>query len=174
MKSFSPASVFLSYSSPHPKLRNHIPGFWDLLAGLFFFLSFFFFFKDFWCGPLKIFLLYLLQCCFCFYVLVFWPQDMWDLGSLTKNNLHPRHWKRTLTTEPPGMSCQMFSMCILSNMTWYHHDPTGDTLALPTLALPGRLWSLVCCPAARTLAEPANQQVAAQGSLRGLSSNSST
>jgi len=47
MKSFSPASVFLSYSSPHPKLRNHIPGFWDLLAGLFFFLSFFFFFKDF-------------------------------------------------------------------------------------------------------------------------------
>ena len=144
---------FLSFQSPAPTPNSEIT---FLVSGIFwqvfsFFLSFFFFFKDFWCGPFKNFLLYLLQCCFCFYVLVFWPQDMWDLGSLTKNNLHPLHWKRTLTTEPPGMSCQMFSMCILSNVTWYHHDPTGDTLALPTLALPGRLWSLVCCPAAHAL-----------------------
>ena len=28
-----------------------------------------------------------------FYVLVFWPQGMWDLNSLTRRNLHPLHWK---------------------------------------------------------------------------------
>ena len=28
-----------------------------------------------------------------FYVLVFWPQGMWDIRPLTRLNLHPLHWK---------------------------------------------------------------------------------
>ena len=96
MKSFSPASVLLSYSSPHPNLRNHIPSFWDLLAGVFFLsflFLFFFFLKIFDVGHLNFFIVFvtvlLLFLFFCFLA----TRPMWDLGSLKRNNLHPLHWK---------------------------------------------------------------------------------
>ena len=38
----------------------------------------------FWCGLFKS-LLNLLQCCFCFIALVFWPRGMWDLSFLTRD-----------------------------------------------------------------------------------------
>ena len=42
------------------------------------------FFKMFWCGPFLKSLLNLSQ--FCFYVLTFWPWDMWDLSSPTRDH----------------------------------------------------------------------------------------
>ena len=46
-----------------------------------------FFFKIFffWRGPFLKSLLNLLQYCFCFMFLVFWPQGMWDLSSPTRD-----------------------------------------------------------------------------------------
>ena len=50
------------------------------------------FLKIFWCGQLRSFL-NLVQYCF-FYVLVFCPQSMWNLRSLTSNwTCSPPHWK---------------------------------------------------------------------------------
>ena len=42
---------------------------------------------------------------FLFYILVFWPQGIWDLTSLSKgSNPHPWHWKVKSSTELPGKS----------------------------------------------------------------------
>ena len=48
-----------------------------------FFLIFFF-----WCGPFSRSLLNLLQYCFCFMFLFFWPKGMWDPSSLTRDQTH--------------------------------------------------------------------------------------
>ena len=43
-----------------------------------------------------------------FHVLVFWPQSMWDLSSLTKNQTHntPAMEGEVLTSGQPGKSLQ--------------------------------------------------------------------
>ena len=49
---------------------------------------FFFFFKIFWCEPFLKSLLNLLPSCFCFMCWDFWPQGIWDLSSLTRDQAH--------------------------------------------------------------------------------------
>ena len=41
---------------------------------------------------------------FLFYVLIFWPQGIWDLGSPTRDQTHAPHIDEVLTTGPPGKS----------------------------------------------------------------------
>ena len=60
-------------------------------------IFFFFFLRFFWCGPFLTSLLNLLQYCFFFYVLVFWPRGMWDLSSPTRDQtLTPCIGRRSL------------------------------------------------------------------------------
>ena len=47
-----------------------------------------FFQRSIWYTPLLKSLLNLLQYCFCFYALVFWPLGMWNLSSLTRDQTH--------------------------------------------------------------------------------------
>ena len=47
-----------------------------------------FFQRSIWYIPLLKSVLNLLQYCFCFYALVFWPLGMWNLSSLTRDQTH--------------------------------------------------------------------------------------
>ena len=96
--------------------------------------TFFFFF---WCGPFLKSLLNLLQYCFCFfYVLVFWPWGMWDLGSRTRDQTRtPYIGRRSLNhwtaREVPILSyliCLPFKTFIKINMFLYKNKSTGKFL----------------------------------------------
>ena len=45
-----------------------------------------------------------------FYVLVYWPQGMWDLSSSTRDRTLPALEGEVLTTGPPGKSLPFFNM----------------------------------------------------------------
>ena len=66
--------------------------------------SFFLRFLGIWCGSCLKYLLNLLQYCFCFmfcFVLFFWPRDMWDPSSLTRDQTPCiRRW--CFNHGPPG------------------------------------------------------------------------
>jgi len=60
-------------------------------------------FLTFWCQLFLMSLSNLLQCCFCFFVLVFWPQGMFDLSSPSGfKPILPALVCEVLATGPPG------------------------------------------------------------------------
>ena len=58
-------------------------------------------------------LLNLLRYGFCFMLWFFWPQGMWDLNSLTRDQTHtPALEGKVLTTEPAGKSFKWFYLTL--------------------------------------------------------------
>ena len=82
-------------------------------------MKFFFFFplKIFWCGPILKSLLNFVTTLLLFYILVFWPQGIWDLSSLTRDRTcTPCIGRRSLNhwtaREVPTMRFWYSSLCI--------------------------------------------------------------
>ena len=72
---------------------------------IFFLLFLFIYLFIFDVGPFLKSLLYLLQYCFFFYVLLLRPGGMWDLSSPIRNRIHiPALEGKVLTNEPSGKS----------------------------------------------------------------------
>lgn len=72
---------------------------------IFFLLFIFIYLFIFGVEPFLKSILYLLQYCFFFYVLLLWPGGMWNLSSPIRNQTHiPALESKVLTNEPSGKS----------------------------------------------------------------------
>ena len=99
-------------------------------------MAFFFFQRSIWYIPLLKSVLNLLQYCFCFYALVFWPLGMWNLSSLTRDQTCTpcigrqslNHWTATEVPQSP------FRASAKQNSLWYGLIPlpTGIAIFLPS------------------------------------------
>ena len=100
------------------------------------------FFCLFSCGPLKKSFLNLLQYCFHFYVLVFWPGGMWDPSSLTRYQTRTPYIGRwSLNHWAPREVLPSFPWWFLSSSP-YSSDPGPSHREDPCLGV--WQWALGC------------------------------